>query len=415
MNFNLSEKVKLRIILSYILALFLLGLLVDKPGNIIKGIGAIVLSPDLLITDYLGVGGIGATFFNAGFLALSGLIILKFNKVKLNGASIAALFTVIGFSLFGKDILNVWPIIIGVWLYSLYQRETFGNFVIIALFGTTLSPMVSQFVYFSGYSYWGYLAGILAGITAGFILPPVAAHLLRTHQGFNLYNIGFTGGIIGTIYVSVFRSYGFDTAKQFVWTTEYTEPLAIFLLIYFLSMIVLGCLCDRGSLIGLKNIWKKTGRAITDFTISEGFFPTLINMGLMGILYTLFVLVMGFPLNGPTVGGIFTIVGFSAFGKHPLNTLPVVLGVVIGGIIKLGGLNEPSFIIAALFSTTLAPISGFFGFLSGTFAGFLHLSVVMMVGYLHGGLNLYNNGFAGGIVAAFLFPILDSIRKDEQT
>ncbi|MFP4173099.1 MAG: DUF1576 domain-containing protein, partial [Candidatus Hydrogenedentota bacterium] len=30
---------------------------------------------------------------------------------------------------------------------------------------------------------------------------------------------------------------------------------------------------------------------------------------------------------------------------------------------------------------------------------------------LHGGVNLYNNGFAGGFVAAFLTPIIDAFKK----
>ena len=33
----------------------------------------------------------------------------------------------------------------------------------------------------------------------------------------------------------------------------------------------------------------------------------------------------------------------------------------------------------------------------------------MTVGIVYGGLNLYNNGFAGGIVAIFLVPVIQSI------
>ena len=36
----------------------------------------------------------------------------------------------------------------------------------------------------------------------------------------------------------------------------------------------------------------------------------------------------------------------------------------------------------------------------------------MNIGYLHGGMNLYNNGFAGGLVAAVLVPIIESFRKE---
>lgn len=39
------------------------------------------------------------------------------------------------------------------------------------------------------------------------------------------------------------------------------------------------------------------------------------------------------------------------------------------------------------------------------------MSIVSSVGLLHGGLNLYNNGFSGGFVAATLVPIFESIRN----
>ena len=67
-------------------------------------------------------------------------------------------------------------------------------------------------------------------------------------------------------------------------------------------------------------------------------------------------------------------------------------------------------ILALLFSTTLAPIAGEFGVFVGLLAGFLHSSVALNVGIVYGGMNLYNNGFAGGIVAIFMVPVIHSIR-----
>ncbi|HNZ54374.1 MAG TPA: DUF1576 domain-containing protein, partial [bacterium] len=53
----------------------------------------------------------------------------------------------------------------------------------------------------------------------------------------------------------------------------------------------------------------------------------------------------------------------------------------------------------------------YYGPLAGIAAGFFHLSIVMNVIALHGGINLYNNGFSGGFVAAFLVPLIDALRK----
>ena len=66
--------------------------------------------------------------------------------------------------------------------------------------------------------------------------------------------------------------------------------------------------------------------------------------------------------------------------------------------------------LALLFSTTLAPVAGEFGIIAGLLAGYLHSSVALNVGIVYGGMNLYNNGFAGGIVAIFLVPVIQSIR-----
>jgi len=65
--------------------------------------------------------------------------------------------------------------------------------------------------------------------------------------------------------------------------------------------------------------------------------------------------------------------------------------------------------IAGLFGTTLAPISGVFGWPFGILAGLLHSAVVQYSGAVVGGVNLYNNGFSGGLVALVLYPILTEL------
>ena len=70
-----------------------------------------------------------------------------------------------------------------------------------------------------------------------------------------------------------------------------------------------------------------------------------------------------------------------------------------------------------MFGTTLAPIAGRFGWHWGIVAGFLHSSAARSVGSVHGGLNLYNNGFAAGIVAAVLAAVILAIqtKRDEKS
>ena len=71
--------------------------------------------------------------------------------------------------------------------------------------------------------------------------------------------------------------------------------------------------------------------------------------------------------------------------------------------------NDPSLQLAGLFGTTLAPISGYFGWPFGVLAGFIHASVVLQAGNPVSGLNLYNNGFSGGLIAIVLYPTITTI------
>ncbi len=142
-----------------------------------------------------------------------------------------------------------------------------------------------------------------------------------------------------------------------------------------------------------------------------GLDATLVNMGLAGMIGASYVLLVGSDLNGPTIGAILTIVGFASFGKHPRNIIPIMAGVLLGSLAKPWSMSDPSIVLAALFGTTLAPIAGHFGWHWGVAAGFLHSSAALSVGHVHAGLNLYNNGFAGGIVAAVLVPVIMAIER----
>ena len=89
----------------------------------------------------------------------------------------------------------------------------------------------------------------------------------------------------------------------------------------------------------------------------------------------------------------------------------VQVGVVIGGVFMHFDINQSSVQLALLFGTTLAPISGYFGWPFGIVAGFLHSSVVLHAGTPVEGINLYNNGFSGGLLAIILYPTIVAIAR----
>ena len=407
-----SNNLILRIVAFYALAFIIFGLSMSSPSQVFAGLIRILTTRDALITDYIGVGGIGAAFVNAGLLTLIACAIYHRTKAQISGLSVASLFLLLGFGLFGKNLLNVWPIVAGVFLYARFKREPFASHINVAFFGSALAPVFSEILYSSAIPLQVSLP--LAGFTAlllGFMLPPAAAQLFKAHAGFSLYNIGFTAGALGILVVALYKSYGFVPDPVMIWTSEHNGSLTGFLALLFGSMILGGLYLDRQALSKLPAIIRLSGQAPTDFIPVVGTGTTLVNMGICGLIGLGYLLLVGADVNGPTSGGIFTIVGFAAFGKHPGNIVPIMIGVFIGSLAKPWAASDPSIALAALFGTTLAPVAGQFGWFWGIVAGFMHSSAALTVGYAYAGLNLYNNGFAAGIVAAVLVPVILAIQQ----
>ncbi|WP_040215304.1 DUF1576 domain-containing protein [Clostridium polynesiense] len=394
-------------------AFIFIGFLINTPGEIVLGIKSIMLNSDILITDYVEVAGIGPTLVNAGLLSLLIMSFYLYHGIKPNGSTLMSIWLTAGFAFFGKNIFNVWPVIFGVWLYSRYRKEPFINYILIAVLGTTLAPTVSQLSFENIFPFGvSILIGVLIGIGIGFILPPLASSSMKIHQGYNLYNLGFAGGLLAMLVMSLFRVLGIDFDKRFLWNTGNNLFFALLIFGISLFLIIYGIIKNDRSLKNLKEITGHTGRLISDyFLLYEN--AAYINMGILGIFSTLYVLIIGGDLNGPTISGIFSIIGFGAFGKHLLNIIPVMIGASLSAFLNIWALNSPSMVLSILFSTGLAPIAGQFGWPIGILAGFLHVAVVMNIGYLHGGLNLYNNGFAAGFVALILVPIIRELGKGD--
>jgi len=408
-----------RIPLPYKLFLCLSGILIlvsflfNSPHQIFTGLRNIILNPDILITDYIEIGGIGATFVNCALLIIFYVIMLVFLNVKPSGTIIAGIFTVSGFSLFGKNILNIWPIIYGIWLYSRFQKEPFSNYIVTALFGTTLSPALIQLIGTTTIPlYLSVMIGILISIVIGFLLPPLASACMRIHQGYSLYNVGLAAGLIGTVLMSLLRAFGIDFESRIIWSTGNNVPFIILFSMIFLAMITLGFYYNGNSFKNIAKITRHSGRLLTDFYLIFGEGVTLINMGILGLFSMFLVVLVNGDLNGPTLGGILTIVGFGAFGKHLKNIIPIMFGIILCTFFNIWEINSPSVILSLLFGTTLAPIAGSFGWLWGIIAGVLHACLVMNITYLHGGMILYNNGFSGGLVCMFLLPLISAFRKE---
>ena len=385
------------------------ALIIDTPDNIFYGLIAIVLSPDILITDYVYIGGFAATLLNAAIINLIFLTYMKRIQPKPSGSLIMAFWLLAGFVFFGKNIVNVWPIIFGGYLYSRFQREPFGKYAVVTALGTALGPTVTQMAFLEHIPIVPRLILSAAfGIAIGFIIPPISQNIMNLHQGFNLYNVGFTTGILAILTRIFVYSIGAEekTLPVSYWSQEYGLQITIFMVILFIYLIAIGWLCGEDHKEKFYKLCSRTGQAPSDYYNDYGEIA-YINMGLLGLSATVLMWAIGSDINGPVAGCIFTIVGFGAFGKHLRNCWPVILGCLIaGGFVHVFTESNPSSSLAILLVTCLAPIAGFYGWKWGVVAGILHLHIAMHVVTFSGGFNLYNNGLAGGFVVMLLLPLI---------
>jgi hypothetical protein len=400
----------------FIIVLMLTFAFLTAPINeSINGLINIAISNDNLISDYIVIGGLSGAFLNAALVTTLALVAVFIAKADVTGPVIAGLFTVTGFAFFGKDITNVLPIFAGVYLNAVYQKQPYKQHIVAALFGTTMSPAVSAIMLLPNINrLLAILLGISLGLFVGFILPYVAKYAYKIHNGFNLYNIGFSSGLILMVVVSFLRVLGFRVEPVLLWSQGNDFIISIFLGIFYLGLFLLAYLFKNNPYQQIVKFNKEAGVAPTDFYINYGVADTFINMALIGIISHLFVLLFNVPLNGPTVGGILTIVAFGAYGKNVRNVVFILSGAAIGHFIGLWNMTTPSIILGALFGTGIAPIAGKYGFIVGTIAIMLHISLVQNVGALYLGLNLYNNGFAEGFTGFIIPAIVNEVIKEKK-
>ncbi|MCK8061658.1 MULTISPECIES: DUF1576 domain-containing protein [unclassified Fusibacter] len=366
------------------------------------------------VHDYFATVGFAPTILNAGLMGFAVLGLLKFNKLPMNANSISALFLMMGFAFIGKNLINFIPFLFGGYLYAKLQKIPFKRVLVAALLTSCLAPLVDFALLITPFDFFGrYLVSILVGVLLGLVAIPISSHLLLTHQGYNLYNMGFAAGFIGIIAVSTLQSIGLDTALISIVSSEGDSGLVAILGISFIYFIVKGVFSRTADDKPYRELFTYSGRLVSDFTRLVGPSTTLVNMGVMGLIGLSFMLLFKVPASGPVLAGIFTLAGFASFGNHPKNTLPIMVGAMGGVLLFNNDMSMTSAVVATLFATTLAPIAGEYGVFAGLFVGVIHTSMVSSMAALHGGMNLYNNGFSGGLIATLVVPVIDAFKKEK--
>ena len=409
----MKKRIKNHLLIPYVSIAFIIISLVLQPfGEFITGYIHILTSESILLTDYIVVGGEGPALFNAGSLMLLTYLIIRKLDLRVTGSIFAGILTIGGFAFFGKNLLNVSIIYLGVYLYAKYKSIDLRSVIAIFLFSTGLSP-ISSIVFFGlGLSYAISIPlGIFIGILSGFLLVELSQKVITFHRGYDLYNVGFASGIIAFVFFSVLKLFSLDYETNLIYTNESHSLLLIIFVSLALIYILVGLWLNDFKLTGYKDILRQSGIAITDFTRRKNEPMTMFNIGLTSLASLALMLLIGVKMSGPVMGGLLTIMGFAAFGKHLRNSIPPMIGVILVVYLFKLELSVPV-ILAIIFSTGLAPVSGEYGIIVGVLTGMLHLPVVQAISELHGGILLYSNGFAAAFTAVIITTLITSIKKE---
>ena len=409
----------------------------------------IFTSPSKLVTDYFALGGLGSTLFNAAICGIAANILINLSVIRINATSFAAYMLVIAHGFYGLNFINMWPSIIGVFIYCKVMKKHFRDNIHVALFSTALGPFISDFLFRytleNGFDYMnpqitplGIALAIFFGLATGFVVPALLPGTTAMHRGYNMYKAGLAIGILGLFLHSfLYRSLGIETPNTIVIDNHeyYAMPYAyrgfmnVFFLFLFTSTLLMGFLFNNGSFRGYKELLRSTGYG-TDFLDKFGMPVCLINIGVYGLcilayLNIIFILPeifqflpSGVGFTGATVGVVFAALTFSADGQMPRTVAPIALGyiclsVVVCVLCAIIGIEIPwtlstqGYINGLAFATGLCPFAGKYGFRIGVLAGFLCAIICTSTASIHGGFVLYNGGFTAGLTALVLLPVLD--------
>lgn len=396
------------------LIMIILAFIFNTPKEIFVGYKNILLSSSILTTDYIAIGTLGGALVNAASILILNLVILRLLNLRMSGLIYAALYMILGFSFFGKNILNSLPIYIGIYLYAFLNKIPVKNLVISLLFSSGISPLVSYLIFGFDLAYYISIPlGIGAGIVAGLMVPAISSHTIKFHQGYNLFNVGFSLGIISLAFNGVLRAFNLRASEISILSNDHNLFLYLFVAILALVLLIAGIILNPKSFKMIPDLYKRSGRLVSDYIRDYGVSIVMINQASLLTFEILICLIFKIELNGAIFGTILAVSGFAGAGLHLKNTSFVMLGAILMCLITKTNITSTSIIIGILFSAGVAPIAGRYGIVAGIIAGMLHIAILPLCRSFQGGYDLYNNGFCAGFVACILIARIEAFKKED--
>lgn len=396
------------------LIMIILAFIFNTPKEIFVGYKNILLSSSILTTDYIAIGTLGGALVNAASILILNLVILRLLNLRMSGLIYAALYMILGFSFFGKNILNSLPIYIGIYLYAFLNKIPVKNLVISLLFSSGISPLVSYLIFGFDLAYYISIPlGIGAGIVAGLMVPAISSHTIKFHQGYNLFNVGFSLGIISLAFNGVLRAFNLRASEISILSNDHNLFLYLFVAILALVLLIAGIILNPKSFKMIPDLYKRSGRLVSDYIRDYGVSIVMINQASLLTFEIIICLIFKIEINGAIFGTILAVSGFAGAGLHLKNTSFVMLGAILMCLITKTNITSTSIIIGILFSAGVAPIAGRYGIVAGIIAGMLHIAILPLCRSFQGGYDLYNNGFCAGFVACILIAIIEAFKKED--
>jgi hypothetical protein len=180
----------------FILSIGLIGVAFILHRQVYRPWLRLIQSPGNLPTDFYKEFGLAATLFNVGTIGILSFILVLALNFPISGPMIAGIFTFMAFGSYGKHIRNALPVITGLIIASMIPGFSLTNLgpSIAVFFVTALAPVAGKF-------------GLFYGLLSGFLHLLIAPQALAFQGGFDLYNNGFTAGLVAGIVVVIAQQF----------------------------------------------------------------------------------------------------------------------------------------------------------------------------------------------------------------
>ncbi len=171
---------------------------------------------------------------------------------------------------------------------------------------------------------------------------------------------------------------------------------------------------------GLKRIALSQDILITDYFAVGGAAAAFVNAAVVCAFSLAVMAVSKVPVNGYSIVVLGLMAGFSFFGKNLLNTLPILAGTWLYALARREKFSK--YAAAGLLASALGPCVSFFALNSGWGSAGLGILVGIVIGFclpplsaytyrIQNGMNLYNMGFACGLMALVIVPVMSALGR----